>query len=680
MPAVQGPRQQPAATSAASGPGGGAGWWLPACALLAALVCAALSWAVPRPQSDLYLALAGGRDVVDGRLAKPDDWSFATDGRVWVHQNWLADTAIYAAERAGGETGLLVLKGLLVAGILAAVVLAARERGAGTAAGLLAAGAAVMAWPQAMILRANLFSLILAPLLLFILYRSRRRRHAIWFGVLLVWIWANTHGAFVFGLGMLGLWTILRLAAHLRHGGSGAAWRQGREAVAATAIAVALAALANPFGPANLQVPFLVRSEAVWQRLTEWRPLFTSGPLRTPTPWIFLAMVAALILGAVWHRWGGGRSRAKPKSAGDPERNAVLGFELILAGILLVMAFQAQRFVLFSAVMLSPLVALQLQRILRPDRRLVPGLAAAGLLVAAAILGSRWLVPFYSPDNPLRSPETFFGRMVYRSTDFPVDATAFLDANGIAGRVFNEWRWEGYLRWLAPQMKVYIGGRAHQAYSAETARERYEILSGQDAAARLRDMNVHLALVPLNALYGRFVLSLLQSRTPPWAYVYCDRRSALLADLGDPATRTLVDRAVAGTLVYPDSATAALSRAMYLTSPATNTPPGEALTALRQAVTLEPVPFAYAPLVLEARKAGLPDIAIAGILETEAKRLAQLTTDRPEGIQVLLSRGAVARLLARLGDAAIGKEGVRQAVAAGAEADRAVAAVERRYR
>lgn len=679
MPAVQGPRQQPE-TKAAAVPGGGARWWLPACALLAALICAALSWAVPRPQSDLYLALAGGRDVVEGRLAKVDDWSFATDGRVWVHQNWLADTVIYAAERAGGETGLLVLKGILVAAILAAVVLAARERGAGPAAGLLAAGAAVMSWPQAMILRANLFSLILAPLLLFILYRSRRRRHAIWFGVLLVWIWANTHGAFVFGLGMLGLWTIMHLAAHLRHGGSGAAWRHGREAVAATVVAVALAALANPFGLANLQVPFLVRSNAVWQRLTEWRPLFTSGPLRTPTPWIFLAMVAVLILGAVWTRWGGSRSRAKPGRSSDPDRVAVLGFELILAGILLVMAFQAQRFVLFSAVMLSPLVALQLQRILRPDRRLVPGLAAAGILVAAAILGSRWLVPFYSPDNPLRSPETLFGRMVYRSTDFPVGATTFLDANGIAGRVFNEWRWEGYLRWRAPQMKVYIGGRAHQAYSAETARERYAILSGRDAAARLRGMDVHLALVPLNAIYGGFVLSLLQSKAPPWAYVYCDRRSALLADLGDPATRTLVEGAAAGTLDYPDSATAALSRAMCLTSPATGTPPGEALAALRQAVELEAVPFAYAPLVLQARKAGLPDIAIAGILETEAKRLAQMPTDGPEGVQVLLSRRAVAQLLARLGEAAIGPDGVRRAVAAGAEADRKVEAIERRYR
>lgn len=679
MPAVRGPRQN--RETDPEGPGARrAGGVLLATALLAALVCAALSWAVPRPQSDLYLALAGGRDVLAGRLAKADDWSFTTGDRVWIHQNWLADTVIYEAERAGGEAGLLILKGLLVAGILAAVVLAARERGAGVAAGFLAAGAAVMSWPQAMILRANLFSLIFAPLLLFLLYRSRRRRHALWLAVLLLWLWANTHGAFVFGLAMLGLWTVVHLAIHLRQGGAGNAWRRGREPVAATVTAVALAALANPFGPVNLRAPFLVRTEAVWQRLTEWQPLFGHGPLSTPTPWIFLALVAVLVLGAAWSLRPGSRGSGRPPRERDPDRMAVIVFDLVLAGVLVVMAFRAQRFVLFAAVLLSPLAAVQLQRILGPHGRRAPGLVAAALLAAAALLGSRWLVPFYSPENPLRSPETLFGRMVYRSTDFPVGATDFLNANGIAGRVFNEWRWEGYLRWRAPQLRLYMGGRAHQVYSEASALERYEILAGRDTAARLRAMDVHLALVPLNADLGTFVLRLLQSTGPPWAYLYCDRRSAVLADLGDPTTRTLVERAAEGGLEYPDSATAALSRAMCLASPALKAPAADALAALRRAVAMEPVPFAYAPLVLQARKAGLSDPAVAGILEAEAARLARLPAGGPEGAQVLLARRAVGQLLVRLADAAGGAEAIRRAQAAVAAADRGMEEIRGRYR
>ena len=45
-------------------------------------------WLMPRGNGDLFVALAGGRDVVEGRLGQPDDWSFHTEGRVWHNQNW----------------------------------------------------------------------------------------------------------------------------------------------------------------------------------------------------------------------------------------------------------------------------------------------------------------------------------------------------------------------------------------------------------------------------------------------------------------------------------------------------------------------------------------------------------------------------------------------------------------
>src|SRR5215831_19100513 len=98
-----------------------------AAALLLALAAA---WAIPRPLGDLYLALAGGRDVLAGKLGRPDDWAFTTQGHVWVNSSWGADLFFALVYRVGGEWGLLCLKALLLSGLGFLVVAAARVRGA----------------------------------------------------------------------------------------------------------------------------------------------------------------------------------------------------------------------------------------------------------------------------------------------------------------------------------------------------------------------------------------------------------------------------------------------------------------------------------------------------------------------------------------------------------------------
>jgi hypothetical protein len=70
---------------------------LAVCVLLLALV-----WAEPRPNDDLFIALAGGRDALAGHLGHPDDWSYTTEGRVWVNQNWASDVLFYLVHTASG--------------------------------------------------------------------------------------------------------------------------------------------------------------------------------------------------------------------------------------------------------------------------------------------------------------------------------------------------------------------------------------------------------------------------------------------------------------------------------------------------------------------------------------------------------------------------------------------------
>ncbi len=653
-----------------------------AAALVVAVLCGTLAWLTPRPQSDLFLALAGGRDVARGHLGQPDTWSFANGGRVWIHQNWLGDLVIYAAERAGGEAGLLALKAVLLAAIIVAVAGAARQRGVSLPVGLLAGGAALAAWPQALLLRANLFSLIFSPLLLLILYRSRRRPATAWFATALIALWANTHGSYLFGIAVMGLWTAVRVGHAVFRPAPAPGWRGALHSAAATLAAILAAALLNPFGLHNLETPFLVQASPVWKSLTEWQPLFSSEATFAHIPWLFLGLAGVVVLGA-GARLAFGRRKGRPAGSG-PEANSeagpVLIFETVLAVVLVVMALRSQRFVLFAAVLLAPLAAIVLEWLLRPGRRRIPILAASALVLAGAWAQSSWVLPHYASDNPARASESLFGRMVYLKSHFPEGAAAFLDDNGIGGRVYNEWRWEGYLHWRCPQLELFAGGRAHQAYSDSTAREYFGILEGPDPAARLSALDVHLAVVPLDADLGPFVLALLQSKSSPWVYLYCDRMSAVFVDLRGPGHDELVKRAYAGDLEFPDEATAALSRGMFLTSPSVRVSPREAMDALNRALLLRPTRFAYAPLFSRARAAGLSQEELIRLFEDHARRLQETSADGPGGAEVLVCRVTVAGILDTLYDPEQQAEQKRQVRALSAEANRRLEEIVGRYR
>jgi heme/copper-type cytochrome/quinol oxidase subunit 2 len=615
--------------------------------LITVALCGLVAWATPRPLSDLYIALAGGRDVIEGKLGQPDDWAYTTEGRTWINQSWGSDTPFYLTHSAAGNTGLLVLKALILAGIAWMVVLAARERGATLPAGLLAASGALIAAPPGMILRPNLVSLLFVPLLLFVLYRSRNRPRWLWGGVVLLSLWANLHGAFIVGLGILALWALGHVIGRLAGRHTVNSWPP----VLAFVLAVLLAGFANPFGIQNLTLPLSVAGNAAWRQVTEWRPVFGGGGAVFPTPWPFLIIGGLVVMLGIVHFI---TTRARKDDTEDngaarrvPIRPAVLVFEVLLVVAVLVLAFQARRFIPLASVVLAPLLAVQLEWVLRPRRRAVPTLAVSAIAVALVVINHQWLLRYYDPDNPRRPAETFFERMVHHRTHFPVGVDEFLNANEISGRVFHEWRWEGYLRWISPQVKLFVGGRAQQVYDEPTYWARREILASPDPAAELRERDIHIALVPLHLDYAPFCQRLLIESNATWAYIYSDRKSAVLADIVDPNTRRWVEGAARGALQYPDPAVASLSRGMCLASPAVEVPPEAVVVHLHEANRLRTTDYSYAVWESRAKSAGMPAEEIIAYLEDEMQRLNAMPVDVADGMEILKSREDVAALLGR---------------------------------
>ncbi len=193
-----------------------------------------------------------------------------------------------------------------------------------------------------------------------------------------------------------------------------------------------------------------------------------------------------------------------------------------------------------------------------------------------------------------------------------------------------------------------MGGRAQQIYSGDEFFLTREILLDPDPATRLGEWDVHVVIVSLDLKHGRFVERLLLGSKGSWAYVYCDRRFAVLADIVSPETREVVSRAGRGELIYPDEAIAALSQGMCLATPAVEAPVTWVLEALETANRLMPTSYAYPVWENRAKSGGATEEERATYLDGELNRLLDMPVDVAEGVEILKARERVAWLVSGL--------------------------------
>ena len=603
---------------------------------MVALISVLVITAVPVPTGDLFVALAGGRDVLAGRLGEGDDWSFATAGRVWVNQNWGSGLLFYAVHAVAGEGGLVALKLLLTLAVLAAMTVLARSTGAGWAAALLAAALGLWTARQFPELRPNLLTLLFAPLLLVLLRASPRRLWLLVAAAALLGLWANAHGGFMLGLLLLAFWAVARLVTAARYRGVVAAMRIGWPAIAACVAGVLLSGVASPFGWTNLTFSLRL-AEPAWRTVREWAPMTLARNELFGSPWEFIA-VAIVALAASSVRLVPGLRGA---AGSDGASAAVAIFDLATVVTVTVMAVSAWRFVGVALVVLAPLAAPLVERALQPSRRTVPTIIAAlvfGTMVAP-VAGR--LVRHYRVDNPRFAGEAAFERLFQLDT-FPAGAAQFLAANGVEGRAFNEWRWEGYLRWIAPRVRLFVGGRGHQVYDWSTVERCAAMPASAKPTVELTSVGADLAVVPMHLTYDPRVERLALKDGARWLIVYYDGRDAVLVDADAPAQRSLVDRARAGNLRYPSPAIAAVSRALSLACPASGTAAADHFEAFTSAAREMPTIGVYWVLSALERRGEIGNDRLLAFLEQEQSRLAPLDHHRAGGVELLKAKWAVA--------------------------------------
>ena len=246
----------------------------------------------PRPQSSrltwLAVALGAGACALLGSIGADARWLAALGGTIlqrgsipsgvpyaaapsvdWVNVPVLGELVFHALQVVGGDRGFLVAQLIAVTAALTLLALGMRALGASDAASavvlMLVFFAAV---PSFLIVRAQLFSLVLfCAALLLLRAESRRSSRRVWLLVPLIVLWANLHGGVLVGLAIAAAYLVLE--------------RARREPVVAASVLIACCA-ALFLTPALLDSGHyylgVLRSEAAQRGEGLWAPLSIGKP------------------------------------------------------------------------------------------------------------------------------------------------------------------------------------------------------------------------------------------------------------------------------------------------------------------------------------------------------------------------------------------------------------------
>jgi len=233
-----------------------------------------------------WLATLGHVIVSRGRVPVGIPFASAPSGH-WTNALVLAELAFDGLVQAFGDRGLMLAQLIAVAvamGVLAKDALDGGGAHSATARALLVA--ALGALPSLVIVRVQLFSLALFPILCALLRAEHRRpSRRIWLVVPLLALWSNLHGAVLLGLAVV---LAYALFCELR--------RRPRVA-AGLVLAAPISVLATPALLGTVSYYHgLLTNVAAQRGAGQW------GPLSLSQPFDLILIAAAAVLAVSWYR------------------------------------------------------------------------------------------------------------------------------------------------------------------------------------------------------------------------------------------------------------------------------------------------------------------------------------------------------------------------------------------
>jgi hypothetical protein len=185
-------------------------------------------------------------------VTRADPFSYTMSGRPWLAWEWLYDATIGAVHQSLGLNGVVFFTAIVIALTFALTFHILLARGSLLQISLilllLAMGASMIHFLARPHVLSWLFTVIWFQLLDSAEVAPENRRRLTWLPLLML-LWVNLHGGFLFGLALLGLYWLAGMIQYLQTGTQGrqavAAWVKQLSALGALSF---LATFANPYG------------------------------------------------------------------------------------------------------------------------------------------------------------------------------------------------------------------------------------------------------------------------------------------------------------------------------------------------------------------------------------------------------------------------------------------------
>lgn len=496
--------------------------------LLAAAIAVSPNGADP----DLWGHVQYGRDALVEGLARTTTYSYTAVGYPWINHENLSELALAVGADTIGPAGLLLLKltlGLLICSIPfwkakdlvdnpVPVVLAS----------LLIAVNLTNHWN----VRPQLFSFGFFALLLLLLefafagwqghwnlpwltsFRrgesaealtwNHRSMRLLWLAIPLCFLWTNTHGGFMAGVGVLSIYLVCRMieAALMRGWQSSGMLRR----LALMLVGILLATLVNPYSY-ELHGWMLEALRIPRPEITEWHPLYSLDMFSIA----FLALLGTTLLSLTFSR--------KP-----------LDFtQLVVISLVAIQAAMHQRHAPFLAMLfgfwVTPHAVSAFGRLTETsnEKQSSPHPAIAWSVVL--LFGTVFAFPLWQRLSVMR---------VDRDT-YPVSAIDFMNEHHLRGKTIVSFNWAQYYiaaRCGDGQSSVQFDGRFRTCYPQSVVDRHFDFILGDVPGMRYRKLST-----PVD---------------PTAALTQGDPKLVLL-DRGQPNSAKTMESAKGWTLLYQDS-------------------------------------------------------------------------------------------------------------------------------
>ncbi len=462
---------------------------------------------IPIAPHDFWFHLRAGQlHSALGRVLRVDtfSWSIASN-TPYLYGSWLGEWFYYQIYVLGGIQMVAFTRNVLATAAMVLVGLEARRRSESwKLAGFAVALVGLISINNTDVRPQN-FSWV--PFALYFMILSRYAAHKLqpfWLLVLpaLMIVWGNTHGAFVLGIILIGLFavgeTLRRLLCH-----QGALTWPRIGAIYAVGAVTSFVTAVNPrgFGIFAYHMSALTNT-AVHEFVQEWQPPTPVGLVNVTFFVSILMLLAAFAF-----------ARRKPTLT-----------DVLVVCVFLWWAWDAVRGLVWYAMVAMPVLAQCLGSPQGSDvstsnaRQLLPiNWAMAGFLALTVLLVQPWTV------RSLPLPDGYQREMVpppappLLSTQTPVSAAEYLrDHPG--GKLFNEMGYGSYLIWAVPEQKVFIDPRI-ELYGLKQWNDYVDISTGRRSVELLRSYGADRVLL---SRLQQPKLSEALATAPDWRREYAD--------------------------------------------------------------------------------------------------------------------------------------------------------------